>query len=209
VPPGLGDLSPALAKLAEFLWIDSELVQVAATGAAKRPPAGPSSAELAAWVHKLPVSAKDALLRRVAEDNPAVVRAELLRRFRQAWKAGRPRTVAAAGPRRTFGQLRAAAEGRADEERRRGEEEASRARAEQLEALAAREGEVWREVEALIETKKPKEYARAVGLLKELRDLGERQGRQADMAARVRELRQRYANRSGLKRLLDEAGLRG
>jgi hypothetical protein len=145
----------------------------------------------------------------VAEDNPAVVRAELLRRFRQAWRAGRPRAAAAAGPRRTFGQLLAVAEGRAEQERRREEEEAAQARAEHLDALAAREGEVWREVEALIQTKKPKAYARAVGLLKELRDLGERQGRHADMAARNRELRQRYANRSGLKRLLNEAGLRG
>jgi hypothetical protein len=209
VPPGLGELSTALEKLAEFLWIEPDLVEVAAAGAAEGPPTGPSSAELAAWVHKLPGAEKDDLLRRVAEDNLALVRAELLRRFRQAWRAGRPRAPAAAGPRRTFRQLLAAAEGRAEEERRRAEEEAAQARAEQLGALAAREGEVWREVEALIQTKKPKEYTRAVGLLKELRDLGERQGRQADMAARIRELRQRYANRSGLKRLLNEAGLTG
>jgi hypothetical protein len=209
VPPGLGKLSPALKKLVQFLWLDSDLVKVAAAGAAKAPSAGPSSEELAAWIHKMPVSDKDDLLKQVAEDNAVAVRAELLRRFRQAWKAGRPKASAAAGPRRTFGELLAAAEGHAEEGRVREVEAAARARAEQLDALAARESQVWREVESLIETKKPKEYARAVELLKDLRDLGERQGRQAETAGRIRELRQRYSNRSSLKRLLDEAGLGG
>jgi uncharacterized Zn finger protein len=111
------------------------------------------------------------------------------------------------GPRRTVGTLLAEAEKRRDAERRRRAEEAERKRIAALEALARREGEVWREVEALIERKTGSAYDEAVQLLCKLRALAEYRGRTPDFRRRVGEIRERCRRRTGLMRRLDQAGL--
>jgi hypothetical protein len=149
------------------------------------------------------------------------VRLELLRRFRDDWARARKRPGGGrrpATPGRTAGSLRGAAEARAEAERRREEEERARerarrdrerarARARYLDELAPREEETWRRAEALIETKKPKDYDQAVELVKDLYDLAERAGRPDEARARVRQLRQRHASKRSLLQRLDKAGL--
>jgi cation transport regulator ChaC len=56
-----------------------------------------------------------------------------------------------------------------------------------------RESELWRQVEALAEAKRPKEYDHAARLVRDLRDLGVRQDSLADFDRRVAELRRRHA----------------
>lgn len=86
-------------------------------------------------------------------------------------------------------------------------EEAEARRIQELQALAAREDEAWREVVMLIEKKTGPTYDKAVDLLLRLRDLADYQGRMVEFHARVTDLQRRYAGRSALQRRLWRSGL--
>lgn len=218
VPPGLAKLSGPLRALAEFLRVEGELIEVAAAGSIGEPPAEPPRDELARWIKGLPAADKDAyLLRFLAEEGDLLLRAELSRRFREASvPAGkRPTPVA---ERRTVAQLLAARDAlveakareaarRAAAERSRREREQAEARAKYLDGLALREPATWREVEALIATKRPKDYDRAVTLLVDLRELAGRSGRTAEADARILELRGRHGNKPSLLKRFDDLRL--
>jgi hypothetical protein len=219
VPPGLQNLSASQEALAEFLGIDDDLLEVAAQASTGEAPAGPAREELASWVGGFPAEEKDALLLRLLTQDAAQLRLELLHRFRQA-SLERTAGVRAAPParRRTAGELLALRDAREEERKREQAERAARererlarekaaARARHLEELARREEAAWREAEACVQSKKPKEYDRAVELLRDLRELAERAGRKEQAAARLRELRQRHSSKSSFLRRLDEAGL--
>ncbi|MHC5056956.1 MAG: hypothetical protein ACYTKD_19930, partial [Planctomycetota bacterium] len=220
VPPGLGDLSGSLKGLADFLRIDTDLVDVAAERSPGRGQVGPTRKELAAWISALPDSEKDALLLQVAADDARHLRRELLHRFREANKdTERSGAEDRDAQGRSVAQLLAAAEARAEEKRRcqaerearqrerRAREEAA-ARAKYLDELAPREAEVWSEVEELVASRLPKNYDRAAQLLKDLRDLAARSERSEESQARIRELRKRHAKKRTLLQRLDKAGLR-
>jgi hypothetical protein len=213
VPPGLRDLSAPLQALVDFLRVDADLLTVAAADSAARPPA-PSAAELGRGIASLPADEKDAWLTRVAIGEAAPVAVELRRRLVRPEAA---RSDDAEG-RRTVGQLRAAAEARAAERRRREaerraaerarqEREAAAARVRYLDGLVGREEELWGRVDALVDTKRPKEYDEAVGLLRDLRDLAARRDGADAFVARLGGLRQRCAKRPSLLARLDRAGL--
>ena len=119
-----------------------------------------------------------------------------------------------------MGELLKAAERRAEERRRREaeraaqerarrEQEAAEARERYLAALAQREAEAWREVDALIATKQPGKYDDAVTLLKDLRDIAIRAGRQGEVEARLVRLREQHAKKPRLVARLQAAGLIG
>ena len=214
VPPGLAKLSAPLRSLADFLRVDEELLEVAAAGSTGEAAAGPSRAEIARWVKALPAADKDAyLVRFLAEEGDVLLRAELSKRFREA-TAPRGKGRARDAARRTVAQLLAARKALAEEKSRKAAEHAARektrrereraeARAKHLDQLARREPETWREVEQLIATKRPKDYDQAVTLLVDLRDLADRSGRAAEAAGRIRDLRQRHANKPSLLKRFD------
>lgn len=218
VPPGLEKLSAPLRALAEFLRVDDELIEAAAAGSVGRPPAEPSPIELAQWIKGLPASDKEAyLLRFLTEEGDLVLRAELSKRFREATvlKGARPAPDAR---RRTVSQLLAArnalinaknqkAAERAAAERARLEREQAETRARYLDGLVRREPAIWREVEALIATKRPKDYDHAVTLLVDLRDLAGRLGRAAEAEARIQGLRQQHSNKPSLLKRFDNKRL--
>ena len=64
VPPGLRKLSASLQRLADFLRVDSDLIETAALSSLGERRAGPSAEELAAWVAALPEAEKDRMLLR-------------------------------------------------------------------------------------------------------------------------------------------------
>jgi hypothetical protein len=81
------------------------------------------------------------------------------------------------------------------------------ARAKHLDALAGQEDKLWREIEAAIATRQPKEYGRAVTLLRDLLDLGARSGEAEVVAARIQKYRTQHSAKRTLIQRMDGAGL--
>jgi hypothetical protein len=212
IPAGLGDLTASLRAFADFLRLDGDLLAVAA---ARSPQANLSATdqEVGKWIAALPEDEKTDWLVRLAGGKEPLLHAELLRRFRAA-QAIPP---SAEAPRRV-GELMAAAERYAEERRRkeaeraaaeraRREREAAAAREQYLTDLARREDWAWRHVDDLIATKQPGRYDDAVKLLCDLRDLGLRNGREAEVEARLRRLREDHARKVTLIERLQKVGL--
>jgi hypothetical protein len=202
VPSGFAKLTASLKAVAEFLRIDPDLLAVAQRAPTAEVPTG----DMAGWVESLPVAEKDAALLTLLRGDDPHQRAGLLRRFRG--------TIPSRPGNRTAGELRAAAEARwkdrvrAEEERKRRaaeerERERAAKRARRLATLAAEGDRVWARVDAMIETKKPAEYDRAVDLLEDLQTVAE----PAEVALRVAELRVRHVRKSSLMDRFDRAGL--
>jgi hypothetical protein len=212
VPAGLAELSGPLQALADFLRLDPDLLTAAAEGSPPLAVTAPSGAVLGRWVRALPVADKDELLLRVLRGDGALLRSELLRRFH-----GAP-DEQAAGDRRTAGQLLAAAEKQADRrrqrirvreaaERRRREQAAAAAREQRLDTLARNPKRAWTQVDALIETKRAKEYDAAVALLQDLQGLATRNGDTTAFAQQMRRLREQHARKPSLLDRFDRAQL--
>lgn len=214
VPPGLKVLSGSLEAFAEFMGIDSGLLDIAA-GASAQPKTSPSRDELIAWIQALPEKDKDALLVDAALNSASGAGAEILRRFELSQKNSSP--AKAQPKRRTVGELLAAARKLSEKkarlasehqaaERAREEREAAKARARYLDQLAGREQATWQKVEMLVQTKQPNKYDIAVNLLVDLRDLAARSNGDAEFQVGLATLRDRHAGKpSLLRRLLDAA----
>jgi len=96
VPAGLGSLTAPQRALADFLRVDSDLLEVAAETSAALPAVTGDARALATHIAKLPVSDKNRLLTLVAEDQAARARMELLRGFRtDPERDSRPRRTVA------------------------------------------------------------------------------------------------------------------
>jgi hypothetical protein len=208
VPPGLANLTESQRALVSYLRVDDDLLEAAAAASTPRP-AVPSREEMERWIKSLPAADKDAyLVRFLAEEGDIALRAELAKRFRES-TASAGKASARAAERRTIAQLLAASKGLYEEKTRqaaevearnraRREREEAKARAAYLEQLSRREPEVWREVDALIASKRPKDYDHAVALLTDLQEVASQSGRSEQTVARIRELQQRHANKPSL-----------
>jgi hypothetical protein len=209
VPAGLRELSAPLDSLIEFLGIDEDLVEVAASAS------GPSRKELEAWVRGLPANEKESLLLDFLSESGERSRLELLQRFQKENAVAASHGVI---ERRTVKDLLTAARVRADERARqlsakraadaalkRAKDEADRA--VYLEGLAKREKAVWKQVEAYIQKRQPKEYERAVILLVDLHDLAVRQGDETGFQLTMEELRKTHTAKSTFLRRLATANL--
>jgi hypothetical protein len=217
VPAGLGELSAPLRSLIEFLGVDEDLVEVAASASAPLN-ASPDREELAAWIQSLPEKEKNNLLVVVAVAEPGERwKNELLRRFEQQ-KALRTLPEPDGIRRRTAGDLLTLAHARAEERerlleakraaeaaRRKAEDEANRAR--YLDQLEKREEATWNQIAAHIQKRQPNEYDKAITLLIDLRDLAVRQGQVTAFQSAVGELRQEHAVQESLLRRLTKAKL--
>jgi hypothetical protein len=222
VLPGLQHLSGSLEALADFLRVDPNLIEVAARASMGEAPAGPSAEELARWVTALSDTEKVGLLVRLMQGEASHLGGELLQRFRT--DLARSPATALAGDlspspaRRIIGSLleardqleevkrRQRAEHEAKERERRAREKAA-ARARYLDSLVGREGELWRQVEAAIATKQPKQYEHAISLMTDLRDLEAHTGKTEGFATRLRQVRERHSSKRSLIQRMDRAGL--
>jgi hypothetical protein len=214
LPTGLRNLTASLEAFADFLRIDVDLIAVAA---ARSPEVDTSSSgrEIEEWVAALPGAAKTEWLVRLAGGREPRLRSELLRQFRESHP---PVLHQGAGALRTVGELREAADKRAEErirkeaeraaaERARREREAAEARERHLAALGRREAEAWREVDMLVATKQPGKYDQAVKLLCDLKDLGAQRGRAEEIEARLIRLREEHVKKQRFLERLKKAGL--
>jgi hypothetical protein len=213
VPPGLRSLTAPQRALADFLRLDPDLLAVATATSPAPPPVRNDPRALAAWITNLPEKEKDRLLLRVAQDQAAPVRMELLRRFH-----GEPGTERGNHPRRTVAELLdAAAERRHERERQaaaaqaaeqaRRERERALARERRLDALALDQESAWARIHTMIATRKPAEYDTAVELLKDLRALAQRADHTPEFTQRLTRLRQDHQRKLSLIERFDRAGL--
>jgi hypothetical protein len=216
VPVGLVELSAPLRSLIEFLGIDEDLVEVAASASAPLN-ASPDREELAAWIQSLPEKEKNNLLVVAVAEPGERWKNELLRRFEQQ-KALRTLPEPDGIRRRTAGDLLTVAHARAEERerlleakraaeaaRRKAEDEANRAG--YLDQLEKREEATWNQIAAHIQKRQPNEYDKAITLLIDLRDLAVRQGQVTAFQSAVGELRQEHAAKESLLRRLTKAKL--
>jgi hypothetical protein len=216
VPAGLGQLSASLESFAEFLRIDSDLIDAAAAASPPLVEMESNPAEIREWVARLPSAEKDDLLALLIGGNDGALVNELVQRMRRerASADGTDQTVA---ERRTVAALVRAGEQAADErmriaaekaaqEKAQSERAAARARAMHLDQLAGREPVLWRKVESLVAIKQPKSYDQAVELLADLRDLAARKD-EVGFRQQVEALRAAHGGKRTLIARLDKAGL--
>ena len=203
VPDGLGQLSPALMTFVRFLDIDAAMIAVAAQNSRKQLEA-PS--QLDTWIAKLPEAERHDFLVRLSrgEKNMSIL---LNRRLQQLATAAQPRTSDAVLERRSISALLETAEGWRQQKKAREQRQATLAQQRKLEALVPREPEVWEEVESLVAEKKATSYDRAVGLLKDLRDLAHYRQDIESFRTRIVAMAHTYANRSALLRRLQDSQL--
>jgi hypothetical protein len=215
VPPGLGSLSGSLEALVDFMDLDVDLLEVAASKS-EEAATPPTRDELAAWVQTVPVKEKDALLVDAALDINSQTGAEVIRRFELSRGASLDSKMQPKG--RSVGELLAAADKRSNEKARqinerkteeqaRKSREAAEARALYLDQLAERQEATWKKVTTLIQTKLPGKYDLAVGLLLDLRDLAARRNEDTTFRAAVRRLREVHSAKPSFLRRISEAGL--
>jgi hypothetical protein len=145
-PPGLSRLDGPLRAFADFIGIDRDLLDAAASAQDGPEPDPMTSEALERFIDGLTPSEKTAMLVRVLGGEASLVTGELRRRFRQALPAP-PST--SASRRRSVSELRCAARTRAAErarreaeraarEHERQEREAAEARARRIDALSRR-----------------------------------------------------------------------
>lgn len=212
VPPGLGALSASLQAMADFLRIDPSLIAVAAESSPTSRQADPPEA-LAKWIAAQPVSVKDDWLMRLTGGEELQVRAELLGGFRESHDV----VDAAAEPARTAADLLDSADRVAQKRRKaqaqktaaeaaRREREQAELREAHLQKLSSREPELWKQIETLISTKRPKDYDAAIAILVDLRELAQRRHGGAEFSASLARFRQAHVRKQSFLERMARAG---
>jgi len=202
VPTRLGQLSPTLKTFVNFLEIDATMIAVAAQKSGKAEP----KLQLEAWIKKLPATEQYDFLVHLSrgETNIAVL---LNKRLQELANEAKPQKKSVKTERRTISTLIKASEIWDQKQQIATQRQADLERQRELEALAAKKSEVWKEVEILIEEKKAKSYQNAVELLQKLEELAEYEGESDNFRERLAEIKQTYSKRSALLRRLRESKL--
>jgi hypothetical protein len=201
VPPGLNHLSAALECLVEFLRIDPDLLAVAAKNSAKPTPL-PSGIEK--WIAALPDAEKNELLLALVKGQDPHLGARLQQRYRAA--VAKPADVAPA-QRRRVGELSTAAERHREAREQAAARRKAKVRARYLDELALRQDDLWQQIEDLVALKQAKPYDQAVDLLKDLRDLYQRQDKVSQFKEKIADLSHRHQKKSAFLKRMQRAGL--
>jgi hypothetical protein len=202
LPPGLGELSPALNALVEFFEIDSNLI---AAAAATSPARTISNEPYEEWMKLMPAAERDAFLIRMARGEPRVA-IDLLTRLRQLGHAASD-VDSTARPRRAFAELKAAAHEHELRHIQQQQEEANLARLAKLEKLAKRETEAWQEVAQHLAKRRGSSYDSAAVLLVELHELATHRDQLELFAQRLGKIAGPYLSSVPLQQRLRARGL--
>ena len=203
VPPGLNQISPALKAFISFWGIDEAMVAVAAEKSGKRTD---EKLQAEAWIDRLPEAETHDFLMRLSrgEKNLSVL---LNRRLEELAGQDRPAVQSSDAEKRTISALMEAAEALRQKEKEEKQRKAELARQRKLEALAPRENEVWKEVDAFIQERQPPAYDKAGKRLKELHDLARYQEKLEEFQNRIEEIQRTYSRRPALISRMKTAGL--
>lgn len=215
IPPGLQGLGGALEALCTFLFLDPDLVSAAAGESASDAPPLPEG--LTDFVAALAESEKTRLLLDIVDGREANPAARILKLFRNSQARKRGRAVGTERARSAFAlqqqaaELRAARLLREETARKRAEAAAEKARAaaraKHLDLLEGREETLWAKASPLIELKKPKAYAEAIAILRDLHDLAERKGTKTAFRERLAALLAHHPQKYAFLSRVSEAHL--
>lgn len=216
VPANLGNLNASLESFADFMRLDKDLIQVAAENSIAEQKSVQNDQKLKKWVSGLPNSEKDTIIFRLINDNDPHIGNELLQRFRKTLSIQDTKNNEKAS--RTVLKLLQKAEAYTKEkdrqiaeqkakEKARKEKEAAIAREKYLNGLAGRENEIWKKVDSLILTKKPKDYDEAVRLLIDLKDLAKKNNTTGLFKSKLMAIRENHSRKSSFINRIDSAGL--
>ncbi len=200
VPPGLRQLSPALKRFLDLFDIAPCLVE-AASGVSAELENTPEM-DFHSLVGQLSRKECDVFLCRIANGDTSTS-VELKKRL----ISFAPSQPDVKGVRRSVSQLLIRMEVIQNKRDRCQKEEARRRHVEEMEALANRETEVWREVESFIEMKQPKLYDAAVLKLGKLKELSEFRNNTVTFRKQVKALCERYRKLSGFNYRVQKAKL--
>jgi hypothetical protein len=193
VPASLAAPDAALTALVEFLRVDPDLVAAAADGAEAIMIV---REDVERWVKKLPARDKDAWLVEavLGPERPLHDVVAAYRRSRTSNEDRPRRTVAELLARREeVCSVRMARESVAHEKQRVADEAA---RARHLAKVQARGEKAWRELDELVDKK---QYATAVQLTVDLRDIAIASGTLGAFEARAEAIRKKHARRAGYR----------
>lgn len=211
VPPGLAQLNPALINFAEFLRIDSDLIDAASKMSLSLEEITPSPNDLQTWLATLPPSEKENLLVDILEggmrsDQTPVMK--LIHRFNKMWQSQQSCKMGKQDKQRmrTVAKLLEEAEYATQQRQRMQAEKSAAKRAEQqrlnklarekrLNEITGRESILWDQIESLASEKKAASYDKAIELLIDLRDLAARGDRQ-DFLLTFDALKKRHSSKS-------------
>jgi len=193
VPAGLKQLNPSLRNFIRFFGLDIFLVQAAAEASPDWKEA--ESLDYRKPIERLSRAECNDFLARLAEGDPSAGPA-LRKRLAGLFLTERPHP----SERRTLQQLLERAKELEIAERNRRAEEARQKHIAEMQSLAEREGEVWQQVESLLENGRriASVYDEATALLEKLQQLSEFQNTQPVFRARLRQLAQKFASRPAL-----------
>ncbi len=214
VPANLGNLNASLESFADFMRLDKDLIQVAAENSIAEQKSVKNDQKLKIWIGGLPNSEKDTIIFRLINDNDPHIGNELLQRFRKTLSIKDTKNNEKAS--RTVMKLLQKAEAYTKEkdrqiaeqkakEKARKEKEAAIAREKYLNGLAGRENEIWKKVDALILTKKPKDYDEAVRLLIDLKDFAKKNNTSSLFKSKLMVIRENHSRKSSFINRIDSA----
>jgi len=214
VPANLRNLNASLESFADFMRLDKDLIQVAAENSIAEQKLVQNDQKLKIWISGLPNSEKDTIIFRLINDNDPHIGNELFQQFRKTLSIKNTKNNEKAS--RTVMKLlqkakaynkekdRQIAEQKAKEKARK-EKEAAIAREKYLNGLAGRENEIWKKVDSLILTKKPKDYDEAVRLLIDLKDLAKKNNTTYLFKSKLMAIRENHSRKSSFINRIDSA----
>ena len=216
VPANLGNLNASLESFAYFIRLDEDLIQMAAKNSIEEQKPVKNDQKLKLWIGGLPDSEKDTIIFRLINDNDPHIGNELLQRFRETLSIKDTKNSEKAS--RTVMELLQKAEAYTEEKERQiakqkakekahKEKEAAIAREKYLNGLAGRENEIWEKIDALILTKKPKDYDEAIRHLIDLKDLAKKNNTTSLFKSKLMAIRENHRRKSSFINRLDSNNL--
>lgn len=209
VPPGLAQLNSALINFAEFLRIDSDLIDAASKMSPSLEESSPNSNDLRTWIASLSPIEKENLLVDFLEgcmksdQTPAI---KLVHRFNKMWQSQQSYQVDNQNKQRTVAELlKEAKHATLQRQRMKNEKAAAElaerkrldklAREKSLDKIVGSESILWNQIELLASEKKATSYDKAVKLLMDLHDLAAR-GDRYEFLLKFEALKQRHSSKS-------------
>jgi hypothetical protein len=209
IPGGLNALEPELTELAEFIDLDSKLVEAAAQHN-PAPSVKLSSApqvEYTKYLNRLTKDQTTQYLEQLLTEDPHIARAELIKELRQYIpKPTKPENRAPL-PSITYNQVQQLVDERHEAHLREEAEKRTAQRRAYFERLEGETDRMWKKARELIERKQTKAYEQAMEILYALKCLASEQDDEAKFFKQTEELVAAYPRQRSLPVRMQAAGV--